>query len=987
MIQSIKSRMGSLLMSSVLGATTLLLAFSFNTADVHAQQRLDSPTWSIEAGSNTWFLNDNNTRGFTFNEATGNLIVFSRSGGLKPVIVSGATGDSLGVLSVEGIAGGTFPASLIDVSPDGRIFAANLTTNATASDFKIYSWANESANPKLIYSGNVNETALRFGDSFRADFTDGASILLAGGSSNPNLAVFTYDATEDVVSGVNVLAFNAADMRAVRGISSIAGEDSLWINEFDFNLRKVNPSTGVFGTTVPETVFPTKESLWVDHAVINGNGYAAVFPSNLTAAGQSVSIIDLSTATEIAFTAAGPNGNANGTGGGIFDAESQRLFVLATNNSIASYDISALVGGGSSVNVTFTVNTSTIADTVSVNDLIQIRGSLNGAENDDINWGATSVRLNNVGGDYWQTTLSMSPGDRLEHKIYTANRGADGSWVDHAGGGWEGGDNKVFEVPADASGDIAVPVMYFNRQAPFEVKSDSVALFFRVNVGNQVATGSLNPETATVGVRGSASFLDWGETKVVLNRENMPDGSRNVFYSGAAYVDPAIAGEAFEYKYVFEQGDAVNWDDGDNRQGRVTASDSTFHYAFFQGRRPPTADLVTASVQFAVNVGVLEEFGVFNRAIGDEVKIRGGFNGWGEGDMTYSEAFDAWTSAVTLTEEVGARLAYKYYIKWDESRNDSASPNFIPNLPGGWEEPGAFGGGDRIYTFTNETVQTVEDFGSGIQYFNSIPPQGIIRETLSGEDVMNVTFRVDMSAATSHSTPFNPATDTLYLVIQTPLFGVTQGLAVGDDSPIFNNPDQLERVMFSQVGTTNEFELVLPVQLPTENHIGFVLAFVTADGERILNGAGFAAGRRYYRYVQPLNDEDPDNIIWPDSFELSPIVWKATDLDFEAPPTYGLTSTSIRETLEQPTAYVLHNNFPNPFNPTTNISFTIPVTENVQLNVYNVLGQRVATLVDGMMTAGTHSVNFNAANLASGVYIYQLRTGSFTQSRTMMLVK
>lgn len=661
--------------------------------------------------------------------------------------------------------------------------------------------------------------------------------------------------------------------------------------------------------------------------------------------------------------------------------------VILSLGLFSSVQAQAISNDAATINVTFTVNTSTIPDTVSTTDLVQIRGSLNGEETDDINWGSTSVRLDNIGGDYWQTTLVMSPGDRLEHKIYTAKRDAAGEWDDHAGGGWEGGDNKMFEVPADADADIMVPVMYFNRQAPFEVKEDSVALFFRVNVGNQVATGALDPATAVVGVRGSASFLDWGRTDVVLSKENMPDGSRNVFFSGAVYVDPAIAGEAFEYKYVFEVGSEVTWDDGDNRRGNVSASDSTFYFAFMQNRRPPTADLTTASVQFAVNVGVLEEFGVFNRAVGDEVKIRGSFNGWGEGDMTYSEAFDAWTTAVTLTEEVGARLAYKYYIKWDASRSDEDSPNFIPNLPGGWEEPGAFGGGDRIYTFTNESVQTAEDFGSGIQFFNSIPPQGIIRETFMGDDVMDVTFRVDMTGAVGHTTPFNPATDTLYLIIQTPLFGISQGLAVGDDSPIFDNPDQLERVMFSRVGTSNEFELVMPVQLPTENHIGFVLAYVTADGERVLNGEGFAAGRRYYRYIQPLNDEDPDDIIWPDSFELNPIVWKATDLDFEAPPTYGLTTTNIRESLEQPAAIALHNNFPNPFNPTTNISFTLPMTENVQLNVYNVLGQRVATLVDGMMTAGTHSVNFNAANLASGVYIYQLRAGSFTQSRTMMLVK
>lgn len=321
------------------------MSLSLLSGTLSAQDVLSTTVWSIQADQNTWFANDDNTRGVAYNRATGNLIVFSRSGGLKPVVLNAATGDSIGVLSVAGISGGTFPASLIDVSPDGRIFASNLTLNATTGDFKIYSWANESAEPKLIYSGDVNGTAFRFGDSFRADFTDGASTLLAGGSGNPNLALFTYDAAQDTISAVNVLAFDPSVMRAVRGMAPIAGEDSLWVNEFEFNLRKVSLSTGQFGTVVPESVFPTKESLWVDYADANGRKLAAVFPSSLGAAGQSASIIDLATGTEIAYTdvASGGNANGNGSGGPILDIANGMMYVLATNNHISAYDISEYI--------------------------------------------------------------------------------------------------------------------------------------------------------------------------------------------------------------------------------------------------------------------------------------------------------------------------------------------------------------------------------------------------------------------------------------------------------------------------------------------------------------------------------------------------------------------------------------------------------------------------------------------------------------------
>jgi hypothetical protein len=98
------------------------------------------------------------------------------------------------------------------------------------------------------------------------------------------------------------------------------------------------------------------------------------------------------------------------------------------------------------------------------------------------------------------------------------------------------------------------------------------------------------------------------------------------------------------------------------------------------------------------------------------------------------------------------------------------------------------------------------------------------------------------------------------------------------------------------------------------------------------------------------------------------------------------TVTSIGNT-ERPDGFVLSQNYPNPFNPTTQINFTLPQTQDVRLTVYNVLGQRVALLADGLFTEGRHSVQFNARDLSSGVYIYRIESGSFVQSRKMILIK
>ncbi|MBP3193927.1 T9SS type A sorting domain-containing protein [Natronogracilivirgula saccharolytica] len=83
----------------------------------------------------------------------------------------------------------------------------------------------------------------------------------------------------------------------------------------------------------------------------------------------------------------------------------------------------------------------------------------------------------------------------------------------------------------------------------------------------------------------------------------------------------------------------------------------------------------------------------------------------------------------------------------------------------------------------------------------------------------------------------------------------------------------------------------------------------------------------------------------------------------------------------------LHKNYPNPFNPTTLISYDLPETSNVRLEVYDLLGRKVATLVNDQMEAGSHEVLFDATNLASGIYIFRITTSQFTKTRQMTLVK
>ena len=90
---------------------------------------------------------------------------------------------------------------------------------------------------------------------------------------------------------------------------------------------------------------------------------------------------------------------------------------------------------------------------------------------------------------------------------------------------------------------------------------------------------------------------------------------------------------------------------------------------------------------------------------------------------------------------------------------------------------------------------------------------------------------------------------------------------------------------------------------------------------------------------------------------------------------------------QSPQSFSLSQNYPNPFNPATVIEYTLGERTNIQLTIYNVLGQKVASLVNEVKDAGSHSAQFNGQHLASGLYFYEMRAGSFVSSKKMLLLK
>jgi hypothetical protein len=126
----------------------------------------------------------------------------------------------------------------------------------------------------------------------------------------------------------------------------------------------------------------------------------------------------------------------------------------------------------------------------------------------------------------------------------------------------------------------------------------------------------------------------------------------------------------------------------------------------------------------------------------------------------------------------------------------------------------------------------------------------------------------------------------------------------------------------------------------------------------------------------PLNDQTMDQIYLGIDVELEYAIQQLDKM------------TGVKGNTNQiPVTFSLSQNYPNPFNPSTTISYQLPVMNKVTLKVFDILGREIETLVNEEKTAGSYKINFNGSKLSSGVYFYQLRAGSFIETKKLVLLK
>jgi arabinogalactan endo-1,4-beta-galactosidase len=271
------------------------------------------------------------------------------------------------------------------------------------------------------------------------------------------------------------------------------------------------------------------------------------------------------------------------------------------------------------VSVKMIINTATHWDTLDKNHFVQIRGDVQGTsyltlpDGKNITWDSSSeLVLENTGGDYWEVTFQAYPGDILSYKIWTGYTRSQGT---PRRVGWEGpikpigtttGNARILRIGRQ---DTLLPVQYYNSETeakaqywqPFIHKENSLAFYFRVNMGGVMNSGRFSPGlNGPVGIRGdnttSGEIIGWDSTKIVLHRE---ENSVNIgsFWSGVCYIpkNSIQAGTKLNYKFFIENDSQNGWENNvPDHEILYTNSlidqkkDTTIHWIYFDNFSPFT---------------------------------------------------------------------------------------------------------------------------------------------------------------------------------------------------------------------------------------------------------------------------------------------------------------------------------------------------------------------------------------------------------------
>ena len=316
-----------------------------------------------------------------------------------------------------------------------------------------------------------------------------------------------------------------------------------------------------------------------------------------------------------------------------------------------------------------------------------------------------------------------------------------------------------------------------------------------------------------------------------------------------------------------------------------------------------------------------------------------------------------------------------YCVTWSQTYSTSGE---IPTVAVDFQNPGIawatkWSGGGGMLRSTNY-CQT----WTLVPYFGSINMWGVHVQETDGNIILANSYSTSPGSwrSTDGGTtwiPINiPATG--YQVVS--IDSMTQFAAQGGGFYKLNSPYFIPVELTSFSASISNDRIILNWNTATElNNQGFDIeqSFDNQKFEKIgfVTGSGTTTEQKSYTY-------SVKNVVTEKTY------YRLKQVDFDGQFEY---SSTIEVKGIIPKKFSMEQNYPNPFNPSTKIDFTLPIESNVKISVYNLIGQKVAEIVNAKFNAGKHSFEFNASNLSSGIYLYKIEAGDFTSTKKMQLIK
>ena len=969
---------------------------------------------SATAGSKPVWESGSTTRGISYGLVGGNnrLYVVNRNAafnGKQIFVYNAVTGDSVAKLDTTGLTGGFYPVNDVEVSTDGIIFVGNLTLNATTSTFRVYKYVTELSAPQLVID-YTSPSAMRLGDKFTVTgSTADNSIIIWAAAANSTGEVVKFTTTDNgttftaqVLSVGTLTSFSSAAVGPL-------GDGSFYFNAHGMNAQKFS-STGTLISAIPNAVLGTSGSAIKYLNLFAGSEF--VVANDLLVSANNAKIIKVPGGDPTLSSVFGTTPLLGATSaGGLGDVSFQKvseflfnIFVLSTNNGFGAYQVDLrtqfagdyYIPQGSNPQGFLTLNEAVSELNAGlVNGTINLILDADTLRENSFSFNGEFTSTNNVvikpasGRD---VTLIVTASTSVGNGPYMIGFNAGYVTFDGSNNGTDS--RNLLVTTEQVTPVVDVPFTINNADADNVVLKNLIVknivvgqTNFRYGAVINDLGGVVNFEVVNCQI-GTAErpvrrdgLAPWGgggnanQFKIINNE--IYCGTRGVatiyledseIIGNSINVLPTTAVNTNNYIHgVYITGSTGSLIISDNEINILEKANVAGTYVMgiaFAGNAFDTTDIISVFNNM-INIGAADEigstYGIGLRSAGNMGNIKAYFNTILINNNLSTLTSHAVGNHTNGTGPVNIDLQNNIIINNHSGNPGSSAIGLIPATSVLTSNYNVLFSNQNLVNYQGTTYADLAAWQVTLQDINSVSK--------------SVNF---VSASDLHLTGLSNGdvdlAGTPIAGIITDIDGDTRSTTApykgADEASI---PVPVELISFS--ANYIEGSVLLKWITATEiNNRGFeVERRVKGEFTKIgfIPGVGTSTEKQFYSYT------DTEVSAGSHSYRLKQI-------DFNGQYSY---SNTIEVEVTTPLTFSLSQNYPNPFNPTTKINYTIPFDSKVAISVYSVTGELVMELVNDFVTAGSHYVDFDGSNLASGMYIYKMTAGNFTQTNKMMLMK